>query len=823
MADTQNPTPAEEKRKPFHLEFADRIVAQLEAGTAPWLQPWHPGSANFAPHNPASGTVYRGVNRLSLAMSGYDDPRWMTFKQAKAEGLSIKEGSKSEPVVYFQWTKEETVKDEKGKPVLDKDGKEQKIVEQLDKPIMRFARVFNAEQIDGIPPMQLTDKSFEWNPVEKGESILAASGASINHDQSNRAFYRGRTDSIHMPPRENFEDAEKYYGTALHELGHWTKHPSRLNREGGPFGSEQYAREELRAEIASWMLAQDTGIPHDPGQHAAYVQSWIKAVKDDPFEIQRACRDAEQIRDYLLGLERKKEMGMEAPEAMPMPELQEEIAARSLPERPAPEKTLLSVPYREKDQAKKLGAKWDKEAKSWFAPEGTDLSKLRNWLPVEAVRVYGHTDPEREGLFSAQVQKAGLWSHIEGQDGKPILFEKAADALVLAERYLPKAPEQSQDMGRQAAPETPKPLSPEQEFAQALAKAGLDLQGQEPVLDGQIHRVPLLYSENIKVGIELGGAYCAYGGEQPYGWSQNFATGEKTPWIATGHVLSQEQIQEIFKEREEQRRDYQERLERMQNDIAATVFQTVAGTQIASKDHSFLKEREVEAFGVHQDANTLYIPMRNAVGEIRNLQIIEEKGVSRFLIGGERDGLLHLITGQDQNKAGLYSVLSPLVESLPGIERKDLAQGEIILAENYASGASLHMATGKPVAVAFTSENLKPVAEVLREQFPQAAITICATNNQYERADGTVHNRGVIEAERAAQAVGGKVIVPEFTDNEKSRSLENFNELHVSRGLGEVKRQFEGPALDKMQEKEVKTEKNRKKAQDKSQERGLSL
>jgi len=336
MADTQKPdAPAaddKQKRKPFHEEFTEKIVAQLEAGTAPWLRPWHPGSANLAPHNPASGTVYKGVNRLNLSMSGYGDPRWMTFRQAKTEGYSIKEGSKSEPVVFYQWTKEETLRDEKGKPVLDKDGNEQKFTIQLDKPILRFARVFNGEQIVGIPPMQLTEKSFDWNPVEKGESILAASGANIKHDQSNRAFYRMRDDSIHLPPRENFEDAGKYYGTALHELGHWTRHPNRLNRESGPFGSEQYAREELRAEIASWMLAQDTGIPHEPGQHAAYVQSWITAVKNDPFEIQRACRDAEQIRDYLLGLERKKELGIEAPEAMPMPELAEEIAARSLPE-----------------------------------------------------------------------------------------------------------------------------------------------------------------------------------------------------------------------------------------------------------------------------------------------------------------------------------------------------------------------------------------------------------------------------------------------------------------------------------------------------------
>jgi antirestriction protein ArdC len=546
MSDTGNtPAPSGEgaKRKPFHQEFAEKIIESLKEGSAPWQKPWHPGSAISAPHNPVSGTVYRGVNRLSLALSRYDDPRWMTFNQAKTQGYSIKEGSMSEPVVYFQWTKEETVRDEKGRPIQDKDGKEQKLVTELDKPIMRVARVFNAEQIIGIPPMQLTDKSFAWNPIDKGESILAASGANINHDQGDRAFYRIRDDSIHLPPKENFEEPGGYYGTALHELGHWTRHPSRLNRESGPFGTEQYAREELRAEIASWMLAQDTGIPHDPGQHTAYVESWIEALEKDPFEIQRACRDAEKIRDYLLELELRKEKGLDAPAPEPLPDREESIAAMSLPERPAPEKTFLSVPYKMKDQAKGLGAKWDKEAKSWFAPQGTDLAKLRDWLPVEDVRVFafrGIDKPELEGKFSAQMQKAGLWSHINNVDGKIILFGKEEDARAFAKCFLPQQPELT----------SPAPvLSPQAEFDKALHKAGLDLQGQAPILDGEIYRVPLLS------GNEAGGAYCAYGGEQPYGWSQNFQTGEKTPWIATGHVLSEEKITEILRESEQRRQE----------------------------------------------------------------------------------------------------------------------------------------------------------------------------------------------------------------------------------------------------------------------------
>lgn len=364
------------QRKPFHEEFADKIIAHLEAGTAPWQKPWHPGKGMSAPHNPASGAVYRGMNRVNLTLSGYEDPRWMTLRQANEQGLRIKPGSKATQIVFYQFTEERDLVGEDGKTVLDTEGKPQKRTVELDRPLLRFAHVFNAEQIEGMPPLELTDKAFEWEPVEKAESILAASGADIKHDQSDRAFYRYAEDAIHLPPKENFAEPGRYYGTALHELGHWTRHESRLNRENGPFGSELYAREELRAEIASWMLGQDIGIPHDPGQHAAYVGAWVKALKKDPFEIVRACRDAEQIKQYVMELEMKKEITQERQAG----EQGKSVADSSpAPTEPAKEKTFLAVPYREKEEAKKLGARWDKDNKLWYVPEGKDLAPFEKW------------------------------------------------------------------------------------------------------------------------------------------------------------------------------------------------------------------------------------------------------------------------------------------------------------------------------------------------------------------------------------------------------------------------------------------------------------
>src|SRR4029077_9362421 len=132
--------------------------------------------------------------------------------------------------------------------------------------------------------------------IEAAERILNNSGATILHDQADRAFYNRLSDSIHLPPNHAFHDAAGYYGTALHELAHWTGHPSRLDRttlnESYRFGDVSYAKEELRAELASVFLAAERGIPHDPEQHAAYVGAWIKTLKEDKNEIFRAGHDA---------------------------------------------------------------------------------------------------------------------------------------------------------------------------------------------------------------------------------------------------------------------------------------------------------------------------------------------------------------------------------------------------------------------------------------------------------------------------------------------------------------------------------------------------
>lgn len=281
----------------FRREVTDRIIEMLENGTAPWQKPWDPIKAVAEmPQNPTTGKAYRGGNAVHLmaiaASRGYEDPRWLTYRQAQAEGWQVRKGEKGTAIEFWQFPTG-AAPEEGNEP----GAKEARV------PLHRTYTVFNAAQMDGIPehkPRTLP----EWEVVQSGERILAGSGAAISHDQQDRAFYSRSSDRIHLPPKAAFESPAAYYGTALHELAHWTGHPDRLNREtltgSQSFGDPSYAREELRAELASLFLSAQRGIPHDPEQHAAYVGSWIEALRKDKNEIFRASKDAAAATDYLL-------------------------------------------------------------------------------------------------------------------------------------------------------------------------------------------------------------------------------------------------------------------------------------------------------------------------------------------------------------------------------------------------------------------------------------------------------------------------------------------------------------------------------------------
>lgn len=283
---------SQNQKKTADQQFAEDIIAMLNAGTAPWQREWAINEALAAPfHNAISKGEYHGANIVRLAITSmqynYIDPRWCTYKQAQEQGWQVRKGEKGTHISFYKQYQKDAENAETGE------------AETKTFFALKCYTVFNASQIDGIEALPEPEK-FEWDAIELGERILENSHARIYHDGGNRAFYRVNTDDIHLPEKQMFKDAGGYYATAIHELAHWTGAESRLNRKHGVFGDEEYAREELRAEIASWMIAMATGLPFNPDNHAAYVKGWIKAIKNDHREIFRACADAEKIKNFLL-------------------------------------------------------------------------------------------------------------------------------------------------------------------------------------------------------------------------------------------------------------------------------------------------------------------------------------------------------------------------------------------------------------------------------------------------------------------------------------------------------------------------------------------
>lgn len=305
------------EKKPFAEEVAERLIAALEAGTAPWQKSWSAGEKNHVlPLNVTSGNRYKGINVLMLMAQGYSDARWMTFKQAVDKGYNVKKGEKGTRVQYWSSTGSAVKTDEGGNPVTDDKGKPVKEKVTLASPFVRYAYVFNAQQIEGIPALEVEEPAepATWDQSARADAIIAASAAKIEHDGGDQAFYRLLRDSIHMPKREQFPDAASYYEVLFHELGHWSGHPSRLKRDmSGNFGSESYAKEELRAEIASMLIGETLDLGHDASSHASYVASWIKVLKNEPMEVFRAAADAEKILNFIMAFDPSLKKDVDAP------------------------------------------------------------------------------------------------------------------------------------------------------------------------------------------------------------------------------------------------------------------------------------------------------------------------------------------------------------------------------------------------------------------------------------------------------------------------------------------------------------------------------
>jgi phage/plasmid primase-like uncharacterized protein len=523
-----------------------------------------------------------------------------------------------------------------------------------------------------------------------------------------------------LPERDQFGSADAFYAVALREAARATGHSSRLGRDlAHPRGSPGYAREELRVVVASLILGEEFGIGYHPGQHAAYVGHWIAILTEAPLEIFRAASDAERIVRY----PRQR-----------VPQLSEEIGQEAVmtakpagegdhqpdPQARASKRVYLSVPYAERQQAKHLGARWDKDARSWYIPGGTSLAPFERW------RRANDRPPTRIGE------------------------------------------------------------DPRREFGDALLRAGLLIDGL-PEMDGRLRRVRV---EGDRRGAKSG-AYAGFLDGYPAGYIENFKAGVKENWkaSATGARLTDQDRERLIREAAERRAIRETRAKAIHNETIGLLIAYLDKLAPATADHPYLRSKAVGRHGVGvgisrgplnilagEDkpqiwghAGDLIIPLHTVDGQFVGAQSIGPDGRKSFPRGCRWGAGMYLMTGRIPTRGTL---------------------GTIVIAEGYATAATIHELTGLPVAAAFTAGNLEAVARGCRDRHPGADIYIAGDNDhEKEREIGPdgrpKKNAGREGALKAAQACGGIAVLPSFAEHEQGS---DWNDLAALKGAEELRR-----------------------------------
>lgn len=269
-------------------EIIESLIRQIESGSPPWQCGWEKSGSGL-PINAATNREYTGINVLNFwceqATFGYSTGQWIGFEQAKSQGGHIRKGEKAHAGVRVNVIKKK-----------DSEGIETGDILKLPAPFL----VWNLDQCEGLDHLRPATSKHEWQPIDRAESLMIGSGAVIQYG-GDRAFYAPTPDRIQLPLRESFKSAEDFYSTSIHELGHWTGHKSRLDREfGKKFGTDAYAFEELVAEISCAITKARIGLGGEVTNHASYLEAWLKILKKSPGYLMTAASAASKASDYLV-------------------------------------------------------------------------------------------------------------------------------------------------------------------------------------------------------------------------------------------------------------------------------------------------------------------------------------------------------------------------------------------------------------------------------------------------------------------------------------------------------------------------------------------
>ena len=292
-------------RQDLYQEITTKIIAQMEQGKFPWVQPWDSNHAACSVGLPVNATTqrrYSGINVLILWGAvfdhGFASQNWLTFKQAKTLGGSVRKGEKGQVVCYA-----DRFTPQKEREQARTEGREAQAI-----PFLKRYRVFNIEQCENLPDDLIASSQLlpECQIIPRAERLAKASGADVRHG-GDRAFYDPLRDFVQLPPQPSFTEQINYYRTFFHELGHWTGHPKRLDRDqSGRFKTKPYAREELIAEMTAAFTCAAINITPTV-RHADYLANWLEVLKEDKRAIFRAASQASKAAEFLLAFDQQNE------------------------------------------------------------------------------------------------------------------------------------------------------------------------------------------------------------------------------------------------------------------------------------------------------------------------------------------------------------------------------------------------------------------------------------------------------------------------------------------------------------------------------------
>lgn len=731
---------------------------------------WSSGGKKEMPFNPRTGQRYTSTNALYLRNTEYEDPRWLTFDDVKEFDATIKEGSKGKVVQRWVFDEQRNRKDRDGNDILNNDGTPVVDTVPLDKPRLSNVLVFNAEQIEGLPqdtPRQ-RDEDAEKKVFDYYDSVENANGLSPLQ-------------------RDDFEDNRTFLGEVLRRA------VQSMEPSGSVFvaGTLSHAQAVMENNMTINLLCDEFGVEPPSLEVPSVVrEKWITLIDKDPFYLYRLSTSAEdrsrKLARNIRGLDHELEktapnnrgdelkinrnesergLGAEpskvvnksissdlkngtievegngktkekTAEIHKVPvevskseevkvdanKYPEEEKREAHPEVPNKEvfdrRTYIYVPYEHRHEAKRAGAMWDQERKSWYATRGTYRAGLEKWVSVT-----------------------------------PVVPEKKSLTEVLSE------------------------------FAQALESAGLIVPSGGPVMDGKIHRVPVVGGKSNA----RDGAYSGYLDGIPAGYIENYKTGVKTKWKSSSLDLTQEEIQKLKAQSAQKAHDRMLEIRNRYEETSKKAEYLFNRGSLDAASCPYIIKKCIVAVGVRRSSDGgVLVPLRDMSGKIWSIQTITNEQKS-FLKGGKVEGNYHVLGSDDDIKK----------------------QQSLIFAESYSTAASIHEATGKAVICAFNAGNLVPVAKQFKEQYPEKGFVIAGDDDRHlPLQTPPLANTGAEKAALAAEEVGGSYVLPVFANETPDRTRTDFNDLSREHGLKAVKSQItKGLLLEAKKKEQTKARK----------------